>query len=89
MICKRLFVPFLLGSVAACGGVDDTGSDRDALGSRPTCSAIASNCHGSIDVTGQECHVAAHAAKTTETECLAMRDECLAICGEGGAHHGH
>lgn len=86
MYRKCLFVAIVLGCVAACGGVDDTGSDQNAQGTRPTCSRIASVCHESVDATGQDCHEQAHLSTTTEEQCQQMQEECIGICGEGGGH---
>ncbi len=90
---RRLHLPLpsalaVLLAAAGCGGVDSGDTEHAANAGKPTCSAIASACHGSADATGEECHEMGHAPESTEEQCVAMRDECLAICGEGGGH-GH
>lgn len=86
MIREHLSLICLLALACACGGVDETAAGARAATTRPTCAEIASACHGSTDATGETCHEEAHAASTTEQQCLQMREECLALCGEGGGH---
>jgi len=74
----------LLGALSiACGGVDE--KDPAESTARPTCEEIASVCHHSETEEGQACHHLGHAEDSTDEECAAQRDACLAACGD--THH--
>ena len=51
-------------------------------GERPTCSQIAHACHeyDAQSATAHTCHLLGHAAGSSEEECIAQRDACIAAC---------
>jgi hypothetical protein len=53
-----------------------------AAGVRPSCEAIDEACDPHEDKPGlpHECHELSENAATTEADCAAKKDECLAAC---------
>ena len=71
MKIATLLLGLSLFIVTACG--------EDAA-AKPTCEEIAEACHDSTTTVGMECHELTEAEETTEAECMAERDACLADC---------
>jgi hypothetical protein len=72
----------LLALTAGCGGggPGDVDGGGDGGGGRPTCDELADVCHVSISELGMQCDQLGHDVFSTEAQCMAMRDECVAEC---------
>jgi hypothetical protein len=73
-------------------GVDAGGGGGDsASGAKPTCVLIGERCHDfdGMNATATMCHRVGEAPSSTEAACMAIRDQCLAVCPESDGGHSH
>lgn len=85
-----LLVAAVVVTFVACK--DDEETPSHGHDDFPACKELGKRCHA-FDTgsgLGHDCHELGHGAKT-EAECIAKRDECLAVCPltDGGAEGGH
>lgn len=80
---------------AAHTGGDDSGAhhstDDTGVVGNPSCESIIARCHDVDTGEGRiaECHELAHDHDSTEADCAAIVEECVALCTSVDAGAGH
>ncbi len=70
--------PNLAALVLSCAALFACGDDHS--GENPTCLEIGETCHDTQTDLGQECHEFGEDPASTEEDCQAREEECLAEC---------